>query len=70
MNLKDAIQKITDEHVVPAGQTADPGEVAWDVRGALTQQDLDSWTGKDPALIEAYRLVLAAGADEITRALS
>lgn len=71
MNLQVAIQKITDEYTVPTGQTADPGEVAWEVRGALTQQDLDAWAGTvAPELIEAYRLVLTADTAEITRALS
>ncbi|GAA4672535.1 MULTISPECIES: hypothetical protein [Amycolatopsis] len=70
MDLKTAIQKITDEYVVPEGQTADPGEVTWEARGALTVDELDSWQGKvAPDVIEAYRTVLGASADDVTRAL-
>jgi hypothetical protein len=70
MDLEIAIQKITADYVVPEGQTADPGEVAWEVRGALTIGEPDSWKGKViPDLIEAYRTVLAASTDDVTRAL-
>ncbi|MFI5614734.1 hypothetical protein [Amycolatopsis sp. NPDC051903] len=69
MDLKAAIQTITDEYVVPAGQTADPGEVAWEVRGALTSRELDSWSDVDPKVVTAYRTVLEATPDDVTRAL-
>jgi hypothetical protein len=73
MDLKVAIQKITAEynaHNIPDGQTADPGEVAWEVRGALTTAELNSWQGEvAPDVIEAYRLVLDATEDEVTSAL-
>jgi hypothetical protein len=71
MDLKTAIQKITDEYVVPEGHTADPGEVAWEVRGALTTAELASWRGKvDSDVIEAYRVVLDASEDQVTTALA
>ena len=72
MDLKTAISKVTDEydaHNVPDGQTADPGEVAWEVRGALTTAELDSWKETDPDVVQAYRVVLGASEDDVTRAL-
>jgi hypothetical protein len=70
MDLKTAIQMIADNYSVPEDQTADPGEVAWEVRGALTPQEIDAWPLKDPDMVEAYRLVLTADSDEITKALA
>lgn len=69
MDLKAAIQKITDEYLVPAGQTADPDEVAWEVRGALTSQEIKSWNVA-PDLVEAYRTVLDASEADVIRAVA
>lgn len=73
MDLNAAIRKVTDEynaHNVPEGQTADPGEVALEIRGALTTAELGSWTETDPDVVQAYRVVLEADEDDVTRALS
>lgn len=74
MELNEAIQKVTAEynvHNVPEGQSGDPGEVAWEIRGALTTAELGSWHGKvAPALIEAYRVVLDASEDTVSVSLA
>lgn len=73
MDLTAAIQKVTDEYNarnVPAGQTADRGEVVWEIRGALTAAELESWRATvDPDVIQAYRVVLEASEDDVTRTL-
>lgn len=66
--LTAAIEIIRGEYVVPEGQTADPGEVAWEVRGALTPEELDAWEIA-PDLIAAYRAVLVATEEDVLRAL-
>ncbi|SEP53588.1 hypothetical protein [Amycolatopsis saalfeldensis] len=68
MDLTIAIQKVTAEYVVPADQIADPGEVAWEIRGAVTAEEVGSWP-LTAELIEAYRAVVQADAEEITAAL-
>lgn len=70
MNLESAIMTITGEYVVPAGQTPDPTAVTWEVRGALTVDELHAWVGEvDPHVIEAYRTVLLSTETEVIRAL-
>ena len=68
MELTAAIEIVRSEYVVPEGQTADPGEVAWEVRAALTPEELDAWEIA-PDIIEAYRTVLVATEEEVIRAL-
>jgi hypothetical protein len=70
MDLKSAVQMITDDYPVPDGQSADPTEVVWEVRGSQTPQELDSWTDTDPELVVAYRHVLIATNNEITAVLA
>lgn len=64
MDLTAAIRKVTDEYNasnVPEGQTADEAEVVWEIRGALTAAELESWQATvAPDVIQAYRVVLDA----------
>lgn len=68
MDLEVAIQTITAEYVVPDGETTDPSEVAWEACAALTPEKLAAWEIA-PYVIEAYRTVLVATEEEVTRAL-
>ena len=70
MDLALAIRTITAEYVVSDGHSAEPSEVVWDVRAALTVAKLNPATGVTlDRLIEAYRTVLDAREEDLTQAL-
>ena len=64
----DLLGGVTGEYVVSADQIADPGEVVWKVRGAVTAEEVGSWP-VFAELIEACRTVVQADAEEITAVL-
>lgn len=74
MNLKTAIQKITDDYDVCEGETADPAVAVQEARDLWptrerSHQEVNDW-GLDTDLTTAYHTVIDASDAEITRALT
>jgi Co/Zn/Cd efflux system component len=75
MDLKAAIQKITDEYVTPVGETADPAKVVEEARTLMPSvngchDEIDYWQLEDEDLATAYHTVVDARDAEIAAALA
>jgi hypothetical protein len=73
MDLKTAIQKITDDYDFEEDATRDPAVAIQNTRSEIDHKEVDFWErdcGLDADLATAYRVVLDANDADIASALA